>query len=342
MVEDRPELKEGDADLSDDDMDKIIAEGTPGAKPPKVKPLTMSTAPAVDPVIGSLSPAPQQHPMDFPALYVQAKIPVPTHGFTVHKVGTMLQAGRLGKMAPQVRGAVVLATLETNGVPVADIFEDAEARERRDKLRKVSIQAEFEEIGCHLDRFSPRMHPYARATELEREVQDYIDGLSPEMAGILSDVMPKVRAIVRSIYRLALDQRKIDLILGRDDEISLRNLIAEIQKKMVTEEGKPPVPESLMVVYKQRIALIEGRIAKRGELERRKEMIGPQLETLVETLQLVRDQVMLPMGETRVRVDVDAIVRDSIATEGSLGDVMQAVLDAEEARAELDMHEASR
>lgn len=128
-VVEKPELKEGDADLSDDDMDKIIAEGTPGAKPPKVKPLTMSTAPAVDPVIGSLSPAPQQHPMDFPALYVQAKIPVPTHGFTVHKVGTMLQAGRLGKMAPQVRGAVVLATLETNGVPVADIFEDAELRE---------------------------------------------------------------------------------------------------------------------------------------------------------------------------------------------------------------------
>lgn len=229
--------------------------------------------------------------------------------------------------------------------PAVQRVLDAESRERRDKLRKVTLQKELEEVGSFNhpgDPFRNLTHPYARATEIEGEVQTYIDGLSAEMAGILSDVMPKVRAIVRSIYRLALDYRKIDLILGRDSESSLQALIAGIQAKMVTEEGKPPVPESLMVVYKQRIALLEGRIAKRGELERRKEMIGPQLETLVETLQLVRDQVMLPMGETRVRVDVDAIVRDSIATEGSLGDVMQAVLDAEEARAELDMHEASR
>jgi len=83
---------------------------------------------------------------------------------------------------------------------------------------------------------------------------------------------------------------------------------------------------------------MEARIAKRAELENRLAMIGPQLETLVETLQLVRDQVMVPFGETRVRVDVDAIVRDSLATEGSLGDVMQAVLDAEEAKAELDQY----
>lgn len=223
---------------------------------------------------------------------------------------------------------------------------DAEARDRRDKLRKAAIQKELEEVGIFDNGYhyntQAQVHPYARATELEAEVQAYIDGLSAEMAAILSDVMPKVRAIVRSIYRLATDKRKMDLTLGRESEESLRGKIAEIQAKMITEEGKPPVPESLLTVYKQRIALLEGRIARRADLERRMAMIGPQLETLVETLQLVRDQVMVPMGETRVRVDVDAIVRDSIATEGSLGDVMQAVLDAEEARAELDMHEASR
>lgn len=126
LVEEKPEPK--DADLSDDDMDKIIAEGKPEAKGPKVKPLTMSTGPAADPVIGSTSPAPQQHPMEFPAIYSAGKVPTPDHGFTVLKVSAMLQAGRLGKMDPKIRGAVVLATLEANSVPVGDVFADAEAR----------------------------------------------------------------------------------------------------------------------------------------------------------------------------------------------------------------------
>ena len=126
LVEEKPEPK--DADLSDDDMDKIIAEGKPEAKGPKVKPLTMSTGPAADPVIGSTSLAPQQHPMEFPAIYSAGKVPTPDHGFTVLKVSAMLQAGRLGKMDPKIRGAVVLATLEANSVPVGDVFADAEAR----------------------------------------------------------------------------------------------------------------------------------------------------------------------------------------------------------------------
>lgn len=234
--------------------------------------------------------------------------------------------------------AEVIFQLYVPDLPVVQKVLDEEYRRKRDEIRSAEILKQRDEVGCGIGYANFDTHPFYRACELEAEVQAHIDSLSSEMASVLSDVMPKIRAIVRSIYRLSSDRRKMDFIISNQSEKGLIAQIADLKAKLEPKEGGPPVPDSLKAVYLQRIQLLETRIAKRSDLERRREMIGPQLETLVETLQLVRDQVMVPFGETRVRVDVDAIVRESIATEGSLGDVMQAVLDAEEAKAELEMH----
>ena len=234
--------------------------------------------------------------------------------------------------------AETLFQLYVPDLPVVRKILDAESRTKRDLARRAEIEKNREEVGCDPHHPNFTMHPYYRACLMEEEVQGHLDGLSQDMASVVSDVMPKVRAIVRSIYRLSLDRRKIEFILSNQSETGLLSTIDELNGKMTPKEGDPPISETLRAVYRQRIQLMEARIAKRAELENRLAMIGPQLETLVETLRLVRDQVMVPFGETRVRVDVDAIVRDSLATEGSLGDVMQAVLDAEEAKAELDQY----
>lgn len=135
LVEEKPEAKDdsSNADLSDEEMAKILAEGGSGEKSAKVKPLAPKVGTPLSPVLqqppgGSISPTTNLTPMEFNQIYEAGKITPPDHGFTVLKVHGMLQAGRLGRMDPRIRGAVVLATLEANAVPVEDVFSDAEAR----------------------------------------------------------------------------------------------------------------------------------------------------------------------------------------------------------------------
>lgn len=67
---------------------------------------------------------------DFGAVYAEAGIQLPPHGYGVDKVGEMLQSKRLASLAPDVRAAAVMAALEAAGVAVRDVIQDAVLRDR--------------------------------------------------------------------------------------------------------------------------------------------------------------------------------------------------------------------
>jgi hypothetical protein len=102
---------------------------------------------------------------DFAAVYAEAGIQLPAHGYGVDKVGEMLQSKRLASLAPEVRAAAVMAALEAAGVAVRDVIQDAvlrdkaldgfegtkerEAREarQRNEARIASLQQELDALA---------------------------------------------------------------------------------------------------------------------------------------------------------------------------------------------------
>lgn len=129
LVVEKKDPQEADA-LSEEEMANILAEDGKGAPPKntKIKPLTPTVGMPASPTTSSPPNPTTLNTMDFPQIYEAGKVQTPSHGFTILKVHGMLQGGRIGKMHPSVRGAVVLGVLEANSIPVEEIFEDAEAR----------------------------------------------------------------------------------------------------------------------------------------------------------------------------------------------------------------------
>ena len=67
---------------------------------------------------------------DFGAVYDEAGLAIPDHGYGVDKVAEMLQGKRLSQLSREVRATAVLAALEAAQVDVKDVITDAVRRDR--------------------------------------------------------------------------------------------------------------------------------------------------------------------------------------------------------------------
>lgn len=66
---------------------------------------------------------------DFAAVYQEAGIDLPPHGYGVDKVGEMLESKRLAPLGKEVKATAVLAALEAAQVGVRDVIQDAVRRD---------------------------------------------------------------------------------------------------------------------------------------------------------------------------------------------------------------------
>jgi len=66
---------------------------------------------------------------DFGAVYQEAGIDVPLHGYGIDKVGEMLESKRLASLSREVKATAILAALEAAGVAVKDVLQDAVRRD---------------------------------------------------------------------------------------------------------------------------------------------------------------------------------------------------------------------
>ena len=67
---------------------------------------------------------------DFGAVYDEAGLSIPDHGYGVDKVAEMLQGKRLSALGREVRATAVLAALEAAQVDVKDVIADAVKRDK--------------------------------------------------------------------------------------------------------------------------------------------------------------------------------------------------------------------
>lgn len=110
------------ADLSDDELAEILAEEGKGGKAPAPRPQAPRATPVTAPTVDI------NNPPDFAVIYQMARVPTLPHGYDTDKVSALMTNPRFASMPSEVRTASVLATLETLGVPLGSVVEDAVTR----------------------------------------------------------------------------------------------------------------------------------------------------------------------------------------------------------------------
>ena len=83
---------------------------------------------------------------DFGAVYDEAGVTLPDHGYGVDKVAEMLQGKRLSQLSREVRATAVLAALEAAQVDVKDVITDAVARDKALDAFEAAKERELREL----------------------------------------------------------------------------------------------------------------------------------------------------------------------------------------------------
>ena len=83
---------------------------------------------------------------DFGAVYEEAGIALPDHGYGVDKVAEMLEGKRLGQLGREVKATAVLAALEAAQVDVKDVIQDAVRRDKALDAFEAAKERELQEL----------------------------------------------------------------------------------------------------------------------------------------------------------------------------------------------------
>ncbi len=110
---------------------------------------------------------------DFAAVYGEAGIELPGHGYGVEKVGSMLASKRLAPLSREVRAAAVLAALEAAGAPIRDVVQDAVRRDKALDAYEAAKQREVAELqqqaSARIDAIKAEIDEFLRAKNAEIE-----------------------------------------------------------------------------------------------------------------------------------------------------------------------------
>jgi hypothetical protein len=109
---------------------------------------------------------------DFGAVYDEAGLTIPDHGYGVDKVAEMLQGKRLSSLSREVRATAVLAALEAAQVDVKDVIADAVKRDKALDAFEASKERELHEL---------RAKNESRVRELRQEMETLLTKINAEI-----------------------------------------------------------------------------------------------------------------------------------------------------------------
>ena len=131
IVADQPEAGEGAAVARERE---IPAEAFEAAEPRRI---TRSEVPA--------------DVVDFGAVYAEAGIELPPHGYGIDKVAEMLEGKRLQTLSREVRATAVMAAIEAAGVPLRDVIQDAVKRDKALDAFEAAKGREIQELHARTE-----------------------------------------------------------------------------------------------------------------------------------------------------------------------------------------------
>jgi hypothetical protein len=112
---------------------------------------------------------------DFLAVYQEAGIELPPHGYGVDKVGEMLESKRLAPLGKEVKATAVLAALEAAQVGVRDVIQDAVRRDGALDAFEAAKEREVQELRERSD---------ARVKTIKEEIERFLREKNAEIEGL--------------------------------------------------------------------------------------------------------------------------------------------------------------
>lgn len=191
--------------------------------PPKEReiPAQAFESPEAKPVAASAVPASVE---DFGAVYQEAGIELPLHGYGVDKVAEMLESKRLASLGREVKATAVLAALEAAQVPIRDVIQDAVARDKALDAFEAAKEREVQELKAKNE---------ARIQSLKSEMEELLRKINTEIEKLKRESEEAAQAFVQ------LQSRK------RREEERLHDIVShfiEGADNPVTTGARPPSP----------------------------------------------------------------------------------------------------
>ncbi|PYQ21813.1 MAG: hypothetical protein DMF81_14255 [Acidobacteria bacterium] len=112
---------------------------------------------------------------DFAAVYQEAGIQLPPHGYGVDKVAEMLESKRLAPLGREVKATAVLAALEAAHVGVRDVIQDAVRRDGALDAFEAAKEREVQEL---------RERSEARVKTIKEEIERFLRDKNAEIESL--------------------------------------------------------------------------------------------------------------------------------------------------------------
>jgi hypothetical protein len=156
---------------------------------------------------------------DFGAVYEEAGIALPAHGYGVDKVAEMLQGKRLSSLSREVRATAVLAALEAAQVDVKDVIADAVKRDKALDAFEAAKERELQEL---------RARNQTRVESLKAEMEGLLRKINVEIEKLKRESEEAGQAFERLQQRKRQEEGRMHdvvshFIEGGDNPVSLGN-----------------------------------------------------------------------------------------------------------------------
>jgi len=162
---------------------------------------------------------------DFGAVYEEAGIELPPHGYGVDKVGEMLEGKRLASLGREVKATAVLAALEAAAVSIRDVIQDAVLRDKALDAFEAAKGRELQEL-------------HARSEVRIQGIKEEIETLLREKNAEMEDLKKAVEAADQAFLQLQTRKRR--------EEDRLQDVVAHflegVPNPVTTSTGGAPSP----------------------------------------------------------------------------------------------------
>ncbi len=173
-------------------------EGTPPAPSPERELPPEAFAEAEPRAVGrSQVPADVE---DFSAVYEEAGIELPLHGYGVDKVSEMLHSKHLQSLGREVRATAVLAALEAAQVPVKDVLQDGVLRDKALDAFEAAKQREVQELRAQSER---------RIQAIKDEIEGFLKAKNAELESLKKAAEAASEAFVKLQARKRREEERL-------------------------------------------------------------------------------------------------------------------------------------
>jgi len=164
---------------------------------------------------------------------------------------------------------------------------------------------------------------YHGLTTLAREIRENYKGLDESSRMLLEELIKKLDFLLSFYLRMRYSLSRYDNYLATTDPARIEQRIKEIDQE--AREG----PEKIQQIKGRTRAVLRKRLERYQKAEENRQLVDAQTETVLEVLQLLRDQSYAMRDPREITAQLDGLVSSAEETERGVKD-MEELLGSED------------